>query len=70
MDAGARIIGGCCGTSYAHLAAMRAAIDAHQAGTRPSVDDVIARIGPLVSPPAAESGDDDGAGRRGRRRRG
>ncbi|WP_425087873.1 betaine--homocysteine S-methyltransferase [Stappia sp.] len=69
MDAGARIIGGCCGTSYAHLAAMRAAIDAHEAGTRPSVDEVVARIGPLVSPPAAESGDDAGAGRRGRRRR-
>ncbi|SDU01041.1 betaine--homocysteine S-methyltransferase [Stappia sp. ES.058] len=70
MDAGARIIGGCCGTSYAHLAAMRAAIDTHKAGTRPGVDEVIAHLGPLVSPPAAETGDDESAGRRGRRRRG
>jgi methionine synthase I (cobalamin-dependent) len=70
MDAGARIIGGCCGTSYAHLAAMRAAIDAHKAGARPSVEEVVAHLGPLVSPPAAETGDADGAARRGRRRRG
>ncbi|WP_417768927.1 betaine--homocysteine S-methyltransferase [Stappia sp.] len=71
MDAGARIIGGCCGTSYAHLAAMRGAIDTHEAGTRPGVADVIARIGPLVSPPAAApAGGEDGEGGRRRRRRG
>ena len=29
LDAGARIIGGCCGTSPAHLRAMRDALDAH-----------------------------------------
>src|SRR4029078_11531363 len=29
VDAGARIIGGCCGTSPTHLAAMRAALDEH-----------------------------------------
>ena len=29
VDAGAKIIGGCCGTSFQHLAAMRKALDAH-----------------------------------------
>src|SRR5579863_6987465 len=37
IDAGARIIGGCCGTSPEHLAAMRAAIDAHQRGEHPTL---------------------------------
>ncbi|WP_374730176.1 betaine--homocysteine S-methyltransferase [Stappia sp.] len=69
MDAGARIIGGCCGTSFAHLAAMRGAIDAHKAAARPSVEEVVARIGPLVSPPATPTAE-DGAGRRRSRRRG
>ena len=35
VDAGARIIGGCCGTSFAHLAAMRQALDAHTQGRAP-----------------------------------
>jgi 5-methyltetrahydrofolate--homocysteine methyltransferase len=52
MDAGARIIGGCCGTSPAHLVAMRAAIDQHSPGSRPGRTEIEARIGPLVSPPS------------------
>jgi 5-methyltetrahydrofolate--homocysteine methyltransferase len=51
IDTGARIIGGCCGTSPGHLAAMRHAIDAHVKGDRPSVEAIVARIGPLQSPP-------------------
>jgi methionine synthase I (cobalamin-dependent) len=54
-DAGARIIGGCCGNKPAHLAAMRQALDAHRAGPRPSVEAIVAALGPLVAPPAAES---------------
>ncbi|MEM1307286.1 MAG: betaine--homocysteine S-methyltransferase, partial [Pseudomonadota bacterium] len=40
VDAGARIIGGCCGTSPEHIAAMRAALEAHDAetGARPAID--------------------------------
>jgi methionine synthase I (cobalamin-dependent) len=30
IDAGARIIGGCCGTACDHLKAMRQAIDSHE----------------------------------------
>lgn len=53
IDAGARIIGGCCGTSPAHLAAMRQAIDSHIRAERPDAAKVIAEIGPLVAPPRA-----------------
>jgi methionine synthase I (cobalamin-dependent) len=44
-DAGARIIGGCCGTSPEHLAAMRQALDAHVPDHRPSVVEVEQRLG-------------------------
>ncbi|TYC65985.1 betaine--homocysteine S-methyltransferase [Stappia sp. BW2] len=76
LDAGARIVGGCCGTSPVHLAAMRAAVDAHQAGDRPTLEEVITEIGPLVSPPNKEAdaaraeNDASGSGRRRGRRRG
>jgi 5-methyltetrahydrofolate--homocysteine methyltransferase len=53
LDAGARIIGGCCGTSPGHLAAMRRALDDHIRRPRPELADIVARIGPLVSPPKA-----------------
>jgi 5-methyltetrahydrofolate--homocysteine methyltransferase len=66
VDGGARIIGGCCGTSFTHLKAMRDALDAHQKGARPSVEDVIARIGPLRNKTADQSGETEG--RRERRR--
>jgi 5-methyltetrahydrofolate--homocysteine methyltransferase len=55
VDAGARIVGGCCGTTPAHLAAMRRALDAHAQGPRPSVEAIVASLGPLVSAPAAEA---------------
>lgn len=56
IDAGVRIIGGCCGTTPEHLAAMRAAIDRHDRGPRPAVDDIVAAIGPLTNPlPGAPS---------------
>jgi 5-methyltetrahydrofolate--homocysteine methyltransferase len=49
VDAGARIVGGCCGTSPEHLAAMRVAIDAHIRGDRPDRDAIIAGVGPLAN---------------------
>lgn len=53
-DAGARIVGGCCGTSPAHLSAMRRALDSHRAGVRPDLAKVTTTLGALASPPAAE----------------
>ena len=49
VDAGASVIGGCCGTTFEHLAAMRVALDEHVRGERPSVEAVTERIGPLVN---------------------
>jgi hypothetical protein len=56
VDCGARIVGGCCGNSPAHVAAMRRGLDAHKAGARPDVEAIVAALGPLVAPPAAETG--------------
>ena len=55
VDAGARIIGGCCGNTPAHVRAMREALDAHARGPRPDAAAVIETLGPLASPPAAEA---------------
>ncbi len=52
LDSGARIVGGCCGTSSGHLAAMRQALDTHQPGQRPDLARIIECIGPLTAPPA------------------
>jgi methionine synthase I (cobalamin-dependent) len=67
LDAGARIVGGCCGTSSGHLAAMRQALDTHQVGQRPDLNRIIQCIGPLTAPPANTS--DEAAKRRAGRRR-
>ena len=53
-DSGAAIIGGCCGTTPAHLVAMRAALESTPAGPRPELDAIAERLG-------AFSSTDDGA---------
>ena len=50
VDAGARIVGGCCGTTPAHIAAMRTALDQHAGGERPTIDSIVRVIGPLTNP--------------------
>ena len=65
-DAGARIIGGCCGTAPAHLAAMRRALDVHERRDPPSLEAVVTAPGPLAQPPRAEGSEP----RRRERRRG
>ena len=47
VDAGARVVGGCCGTTPAHVAAMRAALDTHVAGDAPDADTIVARLGEI-----------------------
>ena len=68
-DAGARIIGGCCGTSYGHLKAMRAALEAHDKGARPAIETVIEKLGAVSDAAKGGCGHDHGPGPRRRRRR-
>ena len=46
-DAGARIIGGCCGTTASHLTAMREALEQRPRGETPTHASVEAHLGPL-----------------------
>ncbi len=45
LDAGARIIGGCCGTSPLHLKAMHDALVAHTKGASPELEQIIGQLG-------------------------
>ena len=55
--AGARIIGGCCGTTPEHVQAMRRALDTCGDGERPSIQTIVERIGPLAnSAPTVSTG--------------
>jgi len=68
-DAGAKIIGGCCGTTPEHLMFMREALESTPRGPRPSLETIADKIGPFSS---ASDGTGDNAGptreRSGRRR--
>jgi methionine synthase I (cobalamin-dependent) len=70
-DAGARIVGGCCGTSPGHLHSIRGVLDTHQPGAKPNAAEIIARLGPITEgAQALLSGTDIAAGapKRSRRR--
>lgn len=66
-DAGARIIGGCCGTSPEHLAVMRHALDARVPGPPPTMTDIVERTGPLTNAAPSLGGGDERSRRRSRR---
>lgn len=68
LDAGARIIGGCCGTSPDHLAAMRRSLETYSKGARPSVETIEARLGPVSELAKGFDTAAAGAARRERRR--
>jgi 5-methyltetrahydrofolate--homocysteine methyltransferase len=67
-DAGAKIIGGCCGTMPEHLRAMRAALESTPRGTPPSLDDISGKLG-LFSSATDGTGDQSGEPKRERRGR-
>ncbi|MCA2010186.1 betaine--homocysteine S-methyltransferase [Cereibacter sphaeroides] len=48
-DAGAKIIGGCCGTMPVHLRAMREALDTRPVGERPTLEQITAALGAFSS---------------------
>lgn len=68
VDAGATIIGGCCGTACNHLKAMRQAIDTHQKGDKPTLETIVERVGPFRNKTAGDGGATPQRERRGRRR--
>ncbi len=60
-DAGVRIIGGCCGTTPDHVAAMHRALTGHTPGAKPSLEDIVERLG-TVSAGAQRLSENDGEG--------
>ncbi len=68
LDAGAKIIGGCCGTSPAHLAAMRKSLESYTRGERPSVELIEQRLGAVSVLAKGVDTAAEGAARRERRR--
>ncbi|MFD1342519.1 betaine--homocysteine S-methyltransferase [Litorisediminicola beolgyonensis] len=67
-DAGATIIGGCCGTMPEHLVAMRAALETRERGPRPTLDQIVDIVGPFSSE-SDGTGEDEAPKRAPRRRR-
>jgi 5-methyltetrahydrofolate--homocysteine methyltransferase len=65
VDAGARIIGGCCGTSPEHLRAMAESIAGYSRAQAPSVESIVATIGPLTNKAPSADGASSGRRRRG-----
>jgi 5-methyltetrahydrofolate--homocysteine methyltransferase len=68
-DAGARIIGGCCGTQPEHLKRMREALETRPKGARPTLEQIVAAVGEFSSASDGTGADEGGAERRPRRRR-
>jgi 5-methyltetrahydrofolate--homocysteine methyltransferase len=56
-DSGARLIGGCCGTTPEHLRHMREALETRPAGERPTLEQITAALGGFSSANDGLSGD-------------
>ena len=54
LDAGARIIGGCCGTTPDHLRVMRRALEAHVKGAKPDLATIESSLGAISSGATAQ----------------
>ena len=54
-DAGARIIGGCCGTTPEHVAAMRLALDKTSKSTPPTLEDISRVLGDVTAGAKAQA---------------
>lgn len=70
LDAGAKIIGGCCGTTYEHVRAMRNSLESYSGGTRPTVERVEAALGKVSALAHGTDTAAEGAARRGHEGRG
>jgi len=61
LNAGAKIVGGCCGTSFEHVRAMRKAMDNHQMNSQPSMADIESKVGEMSAGSKAIFAGDDSA---------
>jgi methionine synthase I (cobalamin-dependent) len=71
-DLGARIVGGCCGTSAEHVRAMRTVLDGGGGAEAPDLAGIVATVGALTGSTAdlfATAGEERVGSRRGRRGR-
>jgi methionine synthase I (cobalamin-dependent) len=68
LDAGAKIIGGCCGTSPDHLAAMRKSLETYTKGARPTIELIEEKLGPVSQLAKGVDQAAEGAAKRERRR--
>ncbi|MEO6608093.1 MAG: betaine--homocysteine S-methyltransferase [Aestuariivirga sp.] len=68
LDAGAKIIGGCCGTSPDHLAAMRKSLETYTKGKRPTIELIEEKLGPVSQLAKGVDQAAEGAAKRERRR--
>jgi len=57
-NAGASIIGGCCGTTPSHIAEMRKALDTHQNGSTPDLTTIENQLGEVSTGAKAQLGGD------------
>ncbi len=80
INAGANIIGGCCGTTPSHVVAMRKVMDEHVKGIAPTLDEIVTVLGEVsvgaqaqlrgeMSIAAGATGGGENKGRHSRRRR-
>lgn len=56
LDAGARIIGGCCGTTPRHLRAMRDSLEHHTRAPSPSLESIVSALGEVSTGARAQRG--------------
>ena len=68
-DAGAKIVGGCCGTSPVHVAAMREALDSIPPGPPPSIEQIQLELGEVTAGALAQAGGEHQIKTRGSMRR-
>jgi methionine synthase I (cobalamin-dependent) len=54
LDSGARIIGGCCGTTPEHLRIMRRALESHVRGPKPDLATIESRLGAISNGATAQ----------------
>jgi 5-methyltetrahydrofolate--homocysteine methyltransferase len=54
LDSGARIIGGCCGTTPEHLRVMRQALETHVRGPKPDLATIESTLGAISTGATAQ----------------